>query len=357
MSRFDDDADTDARKALFGWFADQVSSRRTPLFIGFFSNAAATALLCFVKSVWVLLVSRFLQGLSAAIVYTVGFALLVDTVGSKDIGQWMGYVIACLNIGMTISPFIGGVLYAKTGYTSLFVVMFGLIALDILMRIVMVEKKVAIKWAEQLKTDHSRIAGNYGTLPSSVDQDVSERSKTISSNFEGDSDPNDESHKPAESTDTREQATSSHNSRQTPPLIILLRSPRVLTNLYGVLISVTVLASFDSALPIFVERTFGWKSIGGGFVFLPITMPVLAAPLIGKLVDIMDVRWVSISGYILAALFLILLIFIDHDGIEQKIFLFILLASYGVFFVFLFFPSPFSPPQYPIPCPNPNIQI
>lgn len=334
MSRFDDDAD--ARKALFGWLADQTSSRRTPLLIGFICNAVATALLCFAKSVWVLLVSRFLQGLSAAIVYTVGFALLVDTVGSKDIGQWMGYVIACLNIGMTVSPSIGGILYAKTGYTSLFVVMFGLVALDILMRIVMVEKKVAIKWAKPLKSEPPSIARDYGTLPSSVDKAVCERPKTDFTNSEDFFESNDEPHEAAKSldgpliADTQDQAASSHSTRQIPPLVTLLSSPRVLTDLYGASVSVSLLASFDSALPIFVGRIFGWGSTGGGLVFLPVTIPELAAPLAGKLADVMDSRWVPVSGYILAALFTMLLLLVEHSGIEQEILLFVLLAFYGL---------------------------
>lgn len=48
-----------------------------------------------------LVLSRFLQGLSAAVVYTVGFALVADTVGHESIGQWMGFVISSLNVGMS----------------------------------------------------------------------------------------------------------------------------------------------------------------------------------------------------------------------------------------------------------------
>lgn len=323
------------KKAFFGWLADQTSSRRTPLLIGFVCNAAATALLCFAKSIWLLLTSRFLQGLSAAIVYTVGFALLVDTVGSKEIGQWMGYVIACLNVGMALSPTIGGLLYAKAGYLSLFMSMFGLIALDILMRLVMVEKKVAIKWREALQRESPRQAGDYGTLPSTVDGAVGERPKTDSGRSEAFFDPDDKSHEPAKSliapriVATHDQAASSHSSRKVPPLVTLLTSPRVLANLYGVSTSVILLTSFDSALPIFVGRTFGWGSTGGGLVFLPVTVPILATPLAGKLADVMNSRWVSISGFITAALFMMLLVLIKHSGIEQAVLLLVLLALFG----------------------------
>lgn len=293
--------------------------------------------------------SRFLQGLSAAIVYTVGFALLVDTVGSKEIGQWMGYVIACLNVGMALSPSIGGLLYARAGYLSIFMAIFGLIALDILMRLVMVEKKVAIKWLEPLHFEPPRPTGDYGTLPSTVDRAVGERPKTELGNSEAVFDPDDEPNEPAEpligpwNARSRDHTVSSQKVRQIPPLVTLLTSSRVWANLYGVLVSVALLASFDSALPIFVERTFAWGSTGGGLVFLPVTVPVLAAPLAGKLADVVDSQWVSISGFVLAALFTMLLVLIRPGGIGQVILLFILLGLYGVwFFSYLGYLTPFS---------------
>ena len=101
------------------------------------------------------------------------------------------------------------------------------------------------------------------------------------------------------------------------------------------MISVTLLASFDSALPIFVGRTFGWESIDEGLVFLSITIPVLAAPLAGNLVDAMNSRWVFVSGFLLAALFIMLLLLIEHGGIGQAVFLFVLLALYGLCFCIL----------------------
>ncbi|KAM0133297.1 hypothetical protein ACHAO1_006233 [Botrytis cinerea] len=50
---------------LFGYYTDRSSSRRTPLPLGFFSNAVATSALCIAQNAWILALSRFLQGLSA----------------------------------------------------------------------------------------------------------------------------------------------------------------------------------------------------------------------------------------------------------------------------------------------------
>lgn len=305
--------------------------------IGFISNAFATALLCFSNVLWVLLLSRFLQGLSAAIVYTVGFALLADTVGSKDIGQWMGYVISSVNIGMTVSPTLGGVLYEKAGYMSLFYVMFGLIALDILMRFVMVEKKVAKQWAKPLNSEPCGIARDPGLLHPDINQATYDQ-KTDSRPSKRMFDPEDESDDPESSSsdplikkDVNHPTELPQYKGHTPPLLHLLRSRRVLADLYGVFVAVTMLASFDSALPIFVERTFGWGSTGGGLIFLPLTLPVLAAPLAGKLADMTNSRWLSATGYVIAAVFTVLLLLVTHDGIKQVVLLFTLLTLYGWF--------------------------
>ncbi|KAM3087565.1 hypothetical protein ACMFMG_001646 [Clarireedia jacksonii] len=310
--------------ALFGYYADRSTSRRTPLLLGFFSNAAATAQLYFAPNIWLLALSRFLQGLSAAVVYTVGFALLADTVGTKDIGQWMGYVISSLNMGMLISPTIGGIMYAKFGYASLFAVMFALIAVDILLRLLMVEKKVAMRIT---KGKGVLGAQAYGTFQESNDRASSHQQEfSGSSNSSSATDPLVQGSK----NPSLPQANADH----TLPLITLLKSPRICTDLYGVWVTVFLLASFDAALPIFVEREFGWDSTGSGLIFLTITFPIFAAPLAGWLADIWPSRWLIALWFMLSAVFVVLLVLINHDSLEQKVLLCILLSLYGFTRVF-----------------------
>lgn len=59
-----------------------------------------------------LIIARVLQGLSAAVVWTVGLTLVVDTVGKSQTGVAMGYVSAGQTVGMVSGPFIGGILWA-----------------------------------------------------------------------------------------------------------------------------------------------------------------------------------------------------------------------------------------------------
>jgi len=75
-----------------GYLADQISTRRMPFLIGLFALIAATGLFAIGQSIFVLVVARILQGISAAVVWTVGLALVYDTVGSAHLGKTIGSV-------------------------------------------------------------------------------------------------------------------------------------------------------------------------------------------------------------------------------------------------------------------------
>lgn len=89
---------------IFGWFADRSSSRRVPLLLGLLALGGATAMLCAGSSLGLLVAGRFLQGLSASIVWTVGLALLSDTVEKEKIGQAMGRLMASLRLFVKAEP-------------------------------------------------------------------------------------------------------------------------------------------------------------------------------------------------------------------------------------------------------------
>ena len=74
--------------------------------MGLIVLAGATILFGFAKAGWVLVVSRLLQGSSSAVVYSVGLALLVDTVRRDEVGQWMGTALSSNSVGLIVSPFL-----------------------------------------------------------------------------------------------------------------------------------------------------------------------------------------------------------------------------------------------------------
>ncbi|QIW97745.1 hypothetical protein AMS68_003263 [Peltaster fructicola] len=298
-----------------GWLADRNSSRRMPLLVGLIALAASTVMLCIGNSIGVLVAGRVLQGMSAAVVWVVGLALLVDTVGSEQVGQAMGYVGISMSLAVLLAPLLGGVVFATSGYYAVFAMAFGLIALDIVLRLTMIERKLAAKWlpAEDAIPDGGKnddTAGVVEGTPQAVDIEMTAAQTT----------------KAAEPVETEPPP----QRRKLPAIIRLCASRRLLSALFACLVQSTLLTSFDATLPLFVKDTFGWDSIGAGLIFLPLVVATFLGPIAGTLSDKYGPRWFATIGFIIGCPFLILLRLVDHNSLGQKILLCALLALIGV---------------------------
>lgn len=75
-----------------GIIADHLSSRQLPFLVGLVALLLATLLLFLGQTVAVLAIARVLQGISAAVVWTIGLALILDTVGPDNLGKTIGSV-------------------------------------------------------------------------------------------------------------------------------------------------------------------------------------------------------------------------------------------------------------------------
>lgn len=101
---------------------------------------------------WMLVISRILQGFESSILYAVGLAVLVDTVSQDEVGQWMGIAMSCNNIGIIISPLLGGIIYDKSGKMCVFAIMVALGAMDVVLRVLVNEKTESHPQSSQTKS-------------------------------------------------------------------------------------------------------------------------------------------------------------------------------------------------------------
>ncbi|KAL2292506.1 hypothetical protein FJTKL_09469 [Diaporthe vaccinii] len=116
-----------------GWLADHTSSRRLPFLIGLFALAASTAILTAATHIGMFIAGRICQGLSAAVVWSVGLALLVDTVDQEETGQMLGTTGISMGLGLLLAPLLGGIVFSRAGYYAVFGMCFGLLAVDIVL--------------------------------------------------------------------------------------------------------------------------------------------------------------------------------------------------------------------------------
>ena len=285
------------------------------------------------SSIGVLVAGRLLQDFSAAMVWTVGLALLVDTVGQKDVGQMMGYISMSMSLSILLAPLLGGVVYARAGYYAVYYMAFGLIALDIVLRVALIEKKIAKQWDTPSPAPTPKKEDSAVNLPSVVESPpgaILAKDSSPVDTVPPITTPPTPPFSPS-NLDRPSSAPAIPNPKRSslPPVITLLGSRRLLAALWGCLVQASILTAFDSVLPLRVRAIFHWSSIGAGLIFLALILPSFIAPFIGHLSDKSGPRWLAAGGFILACPFLVLLRLVDHDSLAQKVLLCALLALSG----------------------------
>ncbi|KAI6898172.1 MFS general substrate transporter [Hortaea werneckii] len=298
-------------------------------------------MLCVGDSIGILAAGRVLQGISAAVVWVVGLALLVDTVGPDGIGQAMGYVGMSMSLAILLAPLLGGIVFDLAGYYAVFAMAFGLIALDIVLRLVMIEKKYAAKWLSPTEINES--------IPPPIETTKTTQEADRQVDQEADLDVETEPIEPIhvalnngpplenlhshQSREQRQEQVSSSRERfinRLPAAIYLLSSRRVLSAIWCCMIQAAFFTSFDSILPLFVRDTFNWDSLGAGLIFLPIVVVSFLGPLVGWACDRVGPRWFATAGFTACCPFLILLRLVHDNTLQQKVLLCALLALFGL---------------------------
>ncbi|KAL1302671.1 hypothetical protein AAFC00_003035 [Neodothiora populina] len=321
---------------ICGWYADRSSSRKMSLLVGLVMLAGSTVLLTVGSSIGVYVAGRILQGFSAAVVWVVGLALLSDTVGTNELGEYMGYVAIAMSMGILAAPLLGGVVFDKGGYYDVFAMAYGLIGVDIVLRFALIEKRVAAKWqsqddvTEKTESDDKESVARAAVQPemqgNDTTFDLKDPTKQQSAAYPGTAG---EQHLQNHVTALPSEQEKGWVARL-PPVVTLLASRRLGAALFGCMVQASLLTSFDSILPLRVREIFHWDSIGAGLIFLPLTIPSFTSPIIGWAADKYGTRWLGTAGFILAIPPLILLRLVDHDSIRQKVLLCALLVLIGV---------------------------
>jgi MFS family permease len=135
---------------------------------------------------------------------------------------------------------------------------------------------------------------------------------------------------PATTASLDREATTTAKDHAVPMMLRMLCVPRVIAALWGILALAGVLSAFQTILPLQVHNTFGWNAEGGGLVFLPLTLPALLGPFVGRLTDRFGGRWFSSLAFLLMCPSLVLLRLVEDDSTPHKILLCCLLTCIGL---------------------------
>ena len=314
-----------------GIIADKLPARQLPFLLGLTALLAATVLLYLGQTVGVLILARALQGISAAVVWTIGLALLLDTVGSEKLGVTIGSIFGFISIGELAAPVLGGVVYDKAGYGAVFAMAFAMLALDFIMRLMVVEKKTAKKYDSSIK------------IPGDLDQDPEDGNAEQEQTHGNAEDREGGDANESDPLLSRNGKSSSENSQwhikaeRVPgwvkklPILYCLSSPRLLVAELVAFMQATLLSTFDATIPTEAKSLFGFNSLSAGFLFAPLVLPyLLLGPVAGKLVDKYGPKYAAVIGFAWEVPALILLRIPSAGGKDQIISFCIFVALNGI---------------------------
>ncbi|POS83250.1 hypothetical protein EPUL_003929 [Erysiphe pulchra] len=266
-----------------GYLADILPTRRLPFLIGLLSMFISTLLLWLGQSWIVLVLARVFQGISASMVWTVSLTLVLDTVGSRRLGVALSSVFGFVSVGQLIAPVIGGIVYQHLGEGWVFSIGFILLFIDLVMRILIVEKKVVKRY----KWDKISPLLQDDVIPSS------ETSPLISNKD------------PSNIDVTKWKLPSNVPSwfSKLPILYLTVTSPRILASLLLSFTHAVTLAIFDATLPLQGLDLFSFTSRSTGLMFVPLVLPyLLISPVIGAFIDRYGTKLPTVLGLLILAL-------------------------------------------------------
>ncbi|KAI4139596.1 MAG: hypothetical protein L6R39_006208 [Caloplaca ligustica] len=296
-----------------GIIADRVPTRQAPFLIGLLALLAATLMLFLGKTIPVLIVARILQGTSAAVVWTIGLALVLDTVGPGNLGKTIGSIFGFISIGELAAPVLGGVVYEKAGYPGVFGMGFAILAIDFIMRLLLIEKKVAAQWEVHDDRSEDNTEEQDGT---SADQEDANEEEPLLRKKEEDG-----------------YKVPQGQSRVVKgfPILYCLKDPRLLVALLLAFNQATLLAAFDATIPTEAEQLFGFDSLESGLLFIALVLPYLVlGPVAGWLVDRYGPKPAAVLGFGYLVPVLILLRLARPGGTSQIVIYCVLLALNGI---------------------------
>ena len=104
----------------------------------------STLLVAFSFNTAMLLITRFLQGIGSAMIFSTGTAMITSIFPPKERGKALGILVSCVYVGLSAGPFLGGILTSNLGWRSIFIFPLPLGLLIILL----VHSKLKMEWAE-----------------------------------------------------------------------------------------------------------------------------------------------------------------------------------------------------------------
>lgn len=223
-------------------------------------------------------------------------------------------IFSFISVGELAAPVLGGVLYKKAGDAGVFGLGGAILVVDFVMRILVIEKKSAARYSEDLAIhDHAQ---------QSNDEDG-----------EGESSEPASEEQPLLGTEKEEYEVPPNQPRwvQKFPFAYCLKDPRLLTAFLVAFVQASLLGSFDATVPTEAQELFDFGSLKAGLLFIALDIPYLIfGPIAGWTVDRYGTKPAAVIGFTYVVPVLILLRLPHRGGTSQIVLYCAILALCGI---------------------------
>ncbi|EJU00993.1 MFS general substrate transporter [Dacryopinax primogenitus] len=255
---------------LAAWLSERYKTRRLPMLAAIVALIGSIIMFMLAPNYVLLVVARVLQGVSSAVIWTVGVALICDAVPPNRVGQQMGTALIGLSLGSVAGPPIGGALYAKYGFYAPFYFGVALAMLDLVTRFLAIEPQDARKWVNHLSQ-----------LPTGNDSE--EKSPDASGPVI-----------PVPESDASGETVTDEVGSQRP-ILEMLRHRLTWVGAFNMLAYGMVGPSLNATLPLRLWDVFGFNSTIVGLIYIAIVVPTCFSGILsGRLADKFGSKWVAI---------------------------------------------------------------
>ncbi|TAL67357.1 MAG: MFS transporter [Bacteroidetes bacterium] len=104
----------------FGKIAD-IYGRKKVFLLGLIIYTASALFCAFSLNGYMIIIGRIIQGIGGAMIFGTGVSLVTSVVPANERGKIIGITISMVYVGLSLGPFLGGVLTHNFGWRSVFI--------------------------------------------------------------------------------------------------------------------------------------------------------------------------------------------------------------------------------------------
>lgn len=277
---------------LLASYSERSKNRQLPLILSLTALTLSQVLLMLAGRYWVMCVARFIEGISSSGVLAIGLSLICDNTPKKHVGQQIGIAMAGLSIGLLVGPPVAGILDEKFGFRAPFYFGMAFSTLDLLVRLLVIERKDAIKWGIDPAADPDEVkepslaSGSQALL-------ISERSQAVGSSYP-------QVPKESKKSDVSVgiasvEDTPRHSITPLGVLLELVTSARAMVCVFSTFVYGFMYAGQETVLVVHLSRVYGLGVYKSGLAFIAAVIPsLLSLPLAGYFADNKGAEWVAL---------------------------------------------------------------